>query len=341
MKISIVILNWNGKHYLEQFLPSVVKHSQIDSCEIIIADNGSSDDSIFFLRQHYPQVRLILLDKNYGFAEGYNKALQQVDSEYFVLLNSDVELSENWLQPIIEKLDKTPTIAAAMPKILSFHDKTKFEHAGASGGFIDYFGYPFCRGRILDTVETDENQYDTELDIFWATGACMIIRAEIFKTFGGFDGDFFAHMEEIDLCWRIKNAGFSIKVFPQSHVYHVGGGTLSSESPFKLYLNFRNNLYMLYKNLPTKRLFSTLFVRMLLDGISALIFLAGGKFQQFLVVPKAHFAFYTALSALQKKRKLAKKLVKTHRHASILKGSIVFKALIMNKKTFDKLSLLK
>ncbi len=337
MKISIVILNWNGKKYLEQFLPSVVNYSQIDSCEIVIADNGSTDDSISFLNKEYPHLRIILLDKNYGFAEGYNKALQQVDSEYFVLLNSDVELTENWLQPIIEKLEQSPQIAAAMPKILAFHDKTKFEHAGAAGGFIDYFGYPYCRGRILDTIEIDNGQYNNELDIFWATGACMIIRSKIYTEFGGFDGDFFAHMEEIDLCWRIKNAGFSIKVFPQSVVYHVGGGTLNSDSPFKLFLNFRNNLFMLYKNLPSNRLFSTLFLRMVLDGISAIIFLLSGKFQQFFVIPKAHFAFYRALPKLQKKRKMAKKQIKIHQHETILKGSIVFKALIMNKKTFDLL----
>jgi len=338
MKIAIVILNWNGRKYLEQFLPSVVEHSNLKDCEVIIADNGSYDASIVFLKENYPDLGLILLDKNYGFAEGYNKALEQIDSEYFVLLNSDVELTENWLSPMIEKMDNDKNIAAAQPKILAFHDKTKFEHAGASGGFIDRFGYPFCRGRILDSVETDNNQYDTEIDIFWATGACLVVRAEIFRELGGLDSDFFAHMEEIDLCWRIKNAGFSIKVFPVSKVFHVGGGTLNAESPFKLFLNFRNNLFMLFKNLPTSQLIRILFFRMVLDGISALIYLLKGEFYQFLAVPKAHFQFYKALPHLMSKRKKNRTLIKKEKHTEILNKSIVYQSLILKKNRYTKIS---
>ncbi len=338
MQTAVVILNWNGEKFLEIFLPFVVKYSKTEHYDVIVADNASSDNSIDFLKKNYPSIQLIFLEKNFGFAEGYNRALQNLDYKYFVLLNSDVELTENWLKPIISKMETDSNLAAAMPKIRSFHEKLKFEHAGACGGFIDYLGYPFCRGRILENLEVDENQYDSEIEIFWATGACFVVRAEVFREMGGFDGDFFAHMEEIDLCWRIKNAGYSIRVFPQSVVYHVGGGTLSAESPFKLYLNFRNNLYMLFKNLPLTKLFPILFFRMTLDGISALIFLMNGKYKLFWVVFKSHLHFYKALPNLIKKRKTAKKLKKISNVNEIFKQSIVFNSLILRKKQFSDLN---
>lgn len=343
IKTSVVILNWNGKAYLEKFLPFLRKHTESPETEIIVADNGSSDNSVEFLKENYPQIRLILFDKNYGFAEGYNKAMEQVKSEYVVLLNSDIEVTENWLQPLISEMDKNKKMAAAMPKILSFTDKKRFEHAGASGGFIDKYGYPFCRGRILDNLENDEGQYDDIKEIFWATGACMIIRNSVYKQMGGLDGDFFAHMEEIDLCWRMKSAGYSIKVFPCSKVYHVGGGTLNTESPFKLYLNYRNNLFMLFKNLPGKRLPFILFFRMVLDGVSGSIYLFTGRFKQFAAVLKSHFHFYAALPSLIKKRKQVQSLSVLRRSSTnakakineIFNKSIVFEALVLKKNKFS------
>ncbi len=247
MEIKIVILNWNGRAHLERFLPSVVSHST--GASVVVADNGSDDDSAAFLRKHYPQVELLLLDKNYGYAEGYNRALEQVAADCYVLLNSDVEVEEGWLGPLAKLMASNERIAALAPKILSYDRPGYFEYAGASGGFLDAFGYPFCRGRILDTIEQDDGQYDTSRDVFWASGACMMVRADVFRKLGGFDGDFFAHMEEIDFCWRAQLAGYRIMVEPRSRVFHLGGGTLPNNSPRKLYLNYRNNLSMLYKNL--------------------------------------------------------------------------------------------
>jgi GT2 family glycosyltransferase len=233
VKASVVILNWNGKRLLEQFLPIVIKHTQSDISKVIVSDNGSTDDSVRFMKENYPEIQLVTLDKNYGFAEGYNKTLQQVNSEYVVLLNSDVETTEGWLQNLITYMDNHPEVAAVQPKILSYKEKYKFEYAGASGGFIDRYGYPFCRGRILDKVENDKGQYDNEIPVFWATGACLCIRLKDYFEMGGLDGSFFAHMEEIDLCWRLNARGRKVMCIPSSIVYHVGGASLSKDNPKK------------------------------------------------------------------------------------------------------------
>ena len=334
-KTAIVILNWNGRQHLETFLPSVNKYSQQEFTHIYIADNGSTDDSVDFIRNKYPKIHLILFDKNYGFAGGYNKALQQIDAEYFVLLNSDVEVSENWLKAPLQLLEKEKNTAAVAPKILSYTKKDTFEHAGAAGGFIDKYGYPFCRGRIISKTEKDMGQYDSEEEIFWATGAALFIKAKIFKENSGFDTDFFAHMEEIDLCWRLKNKGYSIKYTPNSTVWHFGGGALPTESPFKIFLNYRNNLRMLYKNLPENKLFLTILKRLFLDGISAIVYLVSLKFNFFGSVIKAHFAFYSELGIYKKKRRDLMKTVKQNDHAEIYKGSVVAEFYIKNRKKFS------
>ena len=284
MKISVVILNWNGAEYLRKFLPALIRHTQLPDVEIVIADNGSTDDSLEVLSAEFPNLRVIAFDRNYGFAGGYNRALAQLDSEYYLLLNSDVEVGENWLAPMLDFMQNNPQFAGCQPKIRAFHNKDYFakevffEYAGASGGFIDKFGYPFCRGRILGTTEKDTGQYDDTASIFWASGACFLVRADAFWEMEGFDTDFFAHMEEIDLCWRLHNSGHKIACVPQSAVYHVGGGTLNAESPYKTYLNFRNNLLMLYKNLPANKLRKTMFVRYFLDYLASFHLMLGGKF---------------------------------------------------------------
>lgn len=291
-KIAVVILNWNGKHFLEKFLPSVTQFSSLPGAEIIVADNGSNDGSVDFLKNFYPSVRVIRFDKNYGFTGGYNKALAQVDAEYFVLLNSDVEVSSDWLNFIVEKMDADKTIGAAMPKMIDFANRSKFEYAGACGGFIDRFGYPFCRGRVLSVIENDKGQYNDEMQCFWASGACMFVRAALYKQLGGLDDSFFAHMEEIDLCWRLQNAGYKIMVYPQVEVYHVGGGTLPNNNPRKLYLNYRNNLLLLYKNMPLQQAGTLIPIRMLLDWLSAFVYLLQRKWSFFMAVPKAHRDYF-------------------------------------------------
>ncbi|HCO67924.1 MAG TPA: glycosyl transferase family 2, partial [Dysgonomonas sp.] len=268
-KFAIVILNWNGKDLLEKYLPFLLKYTDTTIADIVIADNHSTDGSIEFLKTNYPNLSLIILPENYGFAEGYNKALAQVEAEYYVLLNSDVEVTENWLAPLTDFLDKNADTACVQPKILAERNKEYFEYAGACGGFIDKYGYPFCRGRIFATVENDEQQYNNPLQIFWATGACMVIRSKDFKDAGGFDGTFFAHMEEIDLCWRLNARGRKIYCIPQSVVYHVGGATLSKESPRKTFLNFRNNMLMLYKNLGYENFKRLFYTRISLDYLAA------------------------------------------------------------------------
>ncbi len=335
IKTAVVILNWNGKNYLEQFLPSVVKYSKNNDTEVVVADNGSTDHSVSFLKEKFPEVKLILFDKNYGFTGGYNKALQQIDAEYFVLLNSDVEVTENWIAPIINILDTDKTIATAMPKILSYSNKKLFEYAGASGGFIDKFGYPFCRGRILDKVEEDRGQYNDIKDIFWASGAALFIRADLYKQFGGLDDDFFAHMEEIDLCWRMKNEGYRIVVVPESVVYHVGGGTLPNNNPHKVFLNHRNNLFLLLKNLPRQKLIPIIFSRLILDGLSGILYLVSLKFGFFFALLKAHFSFYGNMSKMFNKRN--KQNIKEQNHNEIYQKSIVFSYILRKKDTFDKL----
>jgi GT2 family glycosyltransferase len=300
-KVAVVILNWNGKSFLEKFLPNVIKFSS--SAQIIVADNNSTDDSVEFLKIHFPQVKTIINNVNEGFAKGYNTALRQVDAHYYVLLNSDVEVSDNWLEPIVALMDSNKQIAACQPKILDYHHKNKFEYAGASGGFIDIYGYPFCRGRIFNTLEEDKGQYNNAIEVFWASGACLFLRAEAFWKVGGFDDDYFAHMEEIDLCWRMKNSGYEIYVEPQSIVYHVGGGTLNKISPRKTFLNFRNNLITLTKNAPAQFLFFKIIYRMILDAVAAIKFLCEGKGSHFIAIIKAHFSFYTYLPSTISKRK--------------------------------------
>lgn len=297
--VAVVILNYNGRNFLEKFLPSVLNNA--DGCEIIVADNASTDDSIEFLRKTYPSIRLIELPKNLGFAGGYNAALEQISAEYYVLLNSDVEVTPNWIRPIIDLMSTNPQIAACQPKIKSFHQKTHFEYAGAAGGYIDWLGYPFCRGRVFDSYEEDLGQYNDTKEVFWATGACLFVRAAVFHKLGGFDELFFAHMEEIDLCWRLKNAGNQIFYCSKSVVFHVGGGTLHKSNPHKTYLNYRNGLAMLYKNLPTHKLVFTLLIRLILDGISGIKLLFDGSLADFLAVIKAHFAFYAMIPKLERK----------------------------------------
>ncbi len=290
MKIAVVILNWNGKKLLEQFLPSVVKNSP--EATVYLADNASSDDSISFVTSEFPTIKIIKNAWNFGFAQGYNEALKEVDAEIFALVNSDVEVTPNWLQPIIETFQNYPQTAIIQPKILDYKRKDYFEYAGAGGGFIDKFGYPFCRGRIFETIEKDLGQYNDNCEIFWASGACFFIRSSVFKELNGFDVDFFAHQEEIDLCWRAKNKKYSIKYNGSSTVYHIGGATLNDENPKKTFLNFRNSLFMLTKNLPKEKLFKILLIRMVLDGIAGLRFLFQGKFTHLFAVLKAHFYYY-------------------------------------------------
>ena len=267
-KIAIVILNWNGRRMLEQYMPSVLMYSKGDAT-VIVADNASTDDSLDLLEKQFPEVRIIRFDENWGFAEGYNKALTEVKAEYYAIMNSDIEVTHHWLTPLIEFMDNHPEVAACQPKLLSMANKEKFEYAGASGGFIDRLGYPFCRGRVFETVENDNGQYDTKAEVMWATGACFVIRSSDFHAVGGFDERFFAHSEEIDLCWRLRLQGRKIYCIPDSHVYHVGGGTLPKGNPMKTYLNFRNNLTMLYKNLPEKDLEHVMRWRWLLDYLAA------------------------------------------------------------------------
>lgn len=290
-KIAVVILNWNGCDMLRSFLPSVVRFSEADGGVVYVADNGSTDDSVEMLRREFPTVRLILLEENHGFADGYNLALQQVSAEYVVLLNSDVEVTEHWLAPLATYMDIHPEVAACQPKIRSWRQKDQFEYAGAAGGFIDRYGYPFCRGRIMGVVEADNNQYNTTISVFWATGAAFFIRLEDYREAGGLDGRFFAHMEEIDLCWRLRSRGRWLACVPQSVVYHVGGATLKKENPRKTFLNFRNNLVMLYKNLPARELAPVMRVRAILDYVAALSFLLKGQFPNAWAVVRARRAY--------------------------------------------------
>ncbi len=335
-KIAIVILNWNGWKFLERFLPGVVRHSSSPGVKIIIADNGSSDDSVEFIRNKFKNVEIIELDKNYGFAGGYNKALKKINSEYYILLNSDVEVSENWIEPIIKKMDDNQDVAAAMPKILSYKNRSKFEYAGAAGGFIDKWGYPFCRGRVLNNIEPDNNQYNNSIEIFWASGACLFIKSKIFHDAGGFDDDFFAHMEEIDLCWRIKNLGYKIYCYPCSQVYHIGGGTLPNETPVKLFLNFRNSLWLLLKNLPDKKLNPVLLIRKILDGLAAMKFYLTLDWKKGNAIFKAHISYYRHFRKMKQKRESAN-FKNKDLPSSIYKKSILISFFLKKKKTFNEL----
>lgn len=291
MKVSVVILNWNGKEMLRRFLPSVVASIFEVDQEICVADNGSTDGSCEMIVHEFPSVRLIQLDHNYGFAEGYNRALQQVEADYVVLLNSDVEVPTDWLNPMIAYMDRHPEVAGCQPKLLSYRQREYFEYAGACGGFIDRYGYPFCRGRIFDELELDEGQYDNVMPVFWATGAALLIRLEVYRNVGGLDGRFFAHMEEIDLCWRMRSRGYKLVCLPFSKVYHVGGATLKKENPRKTFLNFRNNLLMLYKNLPESELTSVMRIRTCLDYLAAFVFLIKGEWKNAKAVMQARKEF--------------------------------------------------
>ena len=338
MKLSIVILNWNGSLYLERFLPSIVKYSSYDWAEIVVADNHSDDDSSEVIAKQFPGVKFLQLDRNYGFAEGYNLALKNNIADYLVLLNSDVEVTENWLEPMVRMMDNNPLIAACQPKIMQLGQPYKFEYAGASGGFIDHYGYPFCRGRIINFQEHDLGQYNKPISVFWASGAAMVVRGTLWHESGGFDADFWAHMEEIDLCWRMKNRGYKVVVCPQSKVFHLGGGSLSYGSPQKIYLNFRNNLFLLYKNLPKGKFHKTLFIRMVLDGVAALQFLVTGQFKAFTKVLAAHRDFYRSLGILRKKRDDLLLKVVTTNHPEIYKGSLIFDFFISRKRKFSSLN---
>ncbi|MDG2060022.1 MAG: glycosyltransferase family 2 protein [Flavobacteriales bacterium] len=332
IKIAVVILNWNGKHWLEKFLPNVIQHS--NDAEVIIADNNSSDDSIKFLEENYPNIRIIQNDGNYGYAKGYNLSLKQINAEYFVLLNSDIEVTKYWISPIISLMDSDRTISACQPKILDYNNKNKFEYAGASGGFIDNLGYPFCRGRIFDYLEEDKGQYNDTTEIFWATGACLFVRASHFFEINGLDEDFFAHQEEIDLCWRFKNKGYKVFVEPKSKVYHVGGGTLNVDSPYKTHLNFRNNLYMLFKNLPLSSLFKIIPIRLILDGVAALTFINKEKgIKHIKSIVKAHFYFYSQIPNLLRKRKY---ISQKNNLTGKMKWSVLVKSKMRRIKEFSK-----
>lgn len=334
-RIAIVILNWNGIHFLKQFLPDIKKNS--GNVPVVIADNNSSDDSLDWLRKNHADVQLIEMKTNTGFAGGYNKALQQVKADIFILLNSDVEVTPGWIEPVIKLMESDPAIAACQPKILSYHQRNFLEHAGAAGGFIDYLGYPFCRGRIYNTLEKDKGQYDDSREVFWATGACLFVKASVFHELNGFDEDFFAHMEEIDLCWRMKQLGFKIMVEPKSSVYHVGGGTLPKSSAVKTYYNFRNNLMMIHKNLPAGKLWPVILIRLVLDGLAGIKFLFEGHASDCWSVVRAHLYFYKHYQRRKKIRDEFRRTIKNENPTFIYQKNIVFAYYVLGRKYFSEL----
>lgn len=335
--VSIVILNWNGKGFLRKFLPILQKFSDLEGAEIVVADNGSTDDSVAFVEKEFSGIRIIRLDKNYGFSGGYNRAFEQLDSRYFLLLNSDIEVTEGWLEPLIEELEQHPEAAACTPKIRDFHRRNFFEYAGAAGGYLDRYGYAFCRGRIFDWLEEDTGQFDDPVEVFWGSGACLLVRADLYGEAGGLDEKFFAHMEEIDLCWRLKRMGHTIRYVPGSTVFHVGGGTLQQGNPHKTFLNFRNNLLLLYKNLSGKERKRVLFRRKILDALSAFRFLLQGAFSDFGAVLKAHRAYYgmkAGYKGTAVENNMDKKDVIV---IGIYPGSIVAEFFLKGRKRFDQL----
>lgn len=332
-KVAVVILNYNGKAFLEKFLPNVIEFSSQDA-EVWVADNNSLDGSVDVLHEKFPQVKLIENKYNGGFATGYNLALKQIEAEYYILLNSDIEVTKNWIKPVIDLMESDEKIAVCQPKILSYYNQDEFEYAGACGGFIDRFGYPFCRGRVFQSIEKDQGQYNSPIEVFWATGACLFIKSKYFHEAGGLDDDFFAHMEEIDLCWRLKNEGYKIMVCPSSTVYHVGGGTLPKRSAMKTYLNFRNNFSLLYKNLPSKYLKRIFITRFMLDGVAAFKFLLEGGFNDFVAVIEAHLYFYKNIGKLRKKRKK----LKQNYVSKLYQRNIVFDHYLLGKKKFTDLN---
>jgi GT2 family glycosyltransferase len=338
--LAIVILNYNGKAFLARFLPTVLAHSKMENTVIYLADNASTDDSVAFVRTAFPSVKIQELKENFGFAEGYNQSLQQITADYYLLLNSDVEVTEGWLQPMLDLMQSDETIAAVQPKIRSFQEKNLFEHAGGAGGWLDVLGYPLCKGRILATLETDNGQYDTVSECFWATGACMLVRARLFHALGGLDADYFAHMEEIDWCWRAKRAGYRIMCAPQSVVYHVGGGTLPKTNPRKTYLNFKNSLITILKNAPCDKVFTMIPSRLILDGVAGAVFLTEGKFQDILMIIKAHWHFFAAIPYTMRKRKIANERIEQLRiaepnYVGWSRKSIVWQYYIKGKRFFE------
>ena len=337
IKVSVVILNWNGCEMLRSFLPSVIQHSQGHGVEICVADNGSTDDSVRMLRAEFPSVRLLLLEENNGFADGYNLALQQVEATYVVLLNSDVAVTPHWLEPLTAYLNTHAEVAACQPKIRSWHKQTAFEHAGAAGGFIDKYGYPFCRGRLMEFAEEDHGQYDTVCPIFWATGAALFIRLKDYRDAGGLDGRFFAHMEEIDLCWRLRARGRGLVCIPQSVVYHVGGATLNKENPRKTFLNFRNNLVMLYKNLPAEELNTVMRTRCVLDYVAMFVFLLKIQFSNAKAVLCARRAYHKTRPSFTADREENLRKTSIPVIPERIKSSILWQFYAMRRKRFSQL----
>ena len=330
MTVAVVILNWNGRTLLETYLPSVVAFSP--EATVYVADNASTDDSVDYVRSAFPSVRIIQNESNGGYAKGYNDALKSLNEDLFVLLNSDVEVTEGWLRPIVQEFERNEEMVAAQPKILDATYRDKFEYAGAGGGYIDSLGYPYCRGRIFDAIETDQGQYDDTIEIFWATGACLFVRNSAFRAAGGFDEDFFAHQEEIDLCWRLKTAGGKVMYIGNSTVYHLGGGTLNAAQPRKTFFNFRNTLLLLLKNVKGSRVFGLIFFRMVLDGFAGVRFLLKGEFAHIWAILRAHFSFYSLFGKFLKKRK---KQMSSIKYSEI--NSVVWKYFVLKKRTFNHL----
>lgn len=335
-KIAIVILNWNGAHMMRTYLPTVIKNSP--EAEVIIADNASSDDSLKMLASDFPEIRTIVLDKNYGFAEGYNKAFKQVEAEYYLLLNSDVDVPEGWLAPLLDFMESHPEAAACQPKLRAIKDRDSFEYAGAAGGFIDKYGYPFCRGRIFETVEKDHGQYDRNMEILWATGACMMVRSKDYWDAGGLDGRFFAHNEEIDLCWRIRLLGRKIYCITDSVAFHLGGGTLPKGNPRKTFLNFRNNLTMLYKNLPDSELHHVMRIRFFLDWLAAFqMLILGRSLGDFKAVIQGRREFNRWKHDFDNDRKHIQATRKVNRIPEIFEKSLLWQYYAKGKKLFSQL----
>ena len=336
-KVAIVILNWNGAALMERFLPSVVRYSPEEMAEVVVADNGSTDDSLALLAGKFPSVRVVRFDRNYGFAEGYNRALQQIDTPYAVLLNSDVEVTPGWLEAPLRRLDASPEVAAVQPKLLAERARDQFEYAGAAGGFMDKYGYPFCRGRIFQEIETDRGQYDAEADLLWATGACLFVRTEVYRAVGGLDAKFFAHQEEIDMCWRMRARGYRLVCTPESVVYHVGGGTLNAESPRKTFLNFRNNLLMLYKNLPEKELHRVMRLRFWLDYLAALKFLLEGHPANARAVREARREFHRLVPEYRETRIVNQQLAVVKEIPELKSFSLLWQFYVRGKKHYGQL----
>lgn len=327
-----MILNWNGLNHLKQFLPSVISHSQ-DIADIFVVDNGSSDESVTWLESNFRNVHLIKINKNLGFTGGYNLAIKEISHEIVVLLNSDVEVTSHWIEHVLQVFDSDLKIAAVQPKILSYRERNVFEYAGAGGGYIDFLAYPFCRGRLFNAHETDHGQYNDTRDVFWASGACMFVRRQLFEEFNGFDESFFAHNEEIDLCWRFKNKAYFIKYCGKSVVYHLGGGTLPKNNPFKTYLNFKNNLTMLLKNDFSGFTFSKFVLRLVLDGVAGIKFLVEGNYKDTLAVIKAHLAVYQRINSILDQRRQQKQ--KPYKPAEMYAGSIVWDHYILGKQKIE------